>query len=231
MERSILAQLNALRARRIPVITVTQLETGRSRLVTEDSLLGDGLEGELARRFRTAQSGAFETLEGEVFLGVYVPPPRLILIGAVHISQALFPIAQATGFDVTIIDPRTAFATPERFPGSLLIAEWPEEVMPSLNVDRFTAVAALTHVPDIDDFALLHAMERGCFYIGALGSRRTHAKRLERLGAKGASPEALATIKAPIGLSIGAANPQEIAVSVMAEVIAALRQRSLGMTV
>ena len=126
-----------------------------------------------------------ETAEGKVFLTVHVPPPRLVIIGAVHISQALAPIAQLLGYDVTIVDPRTAFATPERFPDVKVIAEWPDTALPPLGVDRYTAFVALTHDPKIDDPALLHALERDCFYIGALGSKKTHGRRVERLKAAG----------------------------------------------
>lgn len=228
MDRKSLADLNALRAARVPVVAVTDMTTGATRLVTEDKLAGDPLAGELTARFRSGKSGTLKTDDGELFLGVHVPPPRLMLVGAVHISQSLAHFARATGFDVTVVDPRTAFATPERFPGLPLIAEWPEVALPPLGVDRFTAMAALTHVPDIDDFALLHAMEKGCFYIGALGSTRTHRTRLERLGKKGASAESLARIDGPIGLDIGAANPPEIAVAILGKIIEALRKREVG---
>ena len=160
-----------------------------------------------------------------LFLTVELPPPRLVLIGAVHISQALAPMARIAGFDTTIIDPRTAFATPERFPDVPLLAEWPADAIPKIGFDAFTAVAALTHDPKIDDTALLAALEAGCFYVGALGSRKTHARRVERLMAAGASEAALATIHAPIGIRIGAQSPAEIAVAILAEVIAALRSR------
>jgi xanthine dehydrogenase accessory factor len=152
-----------------------------------------------------------------------VPPPRLVVTGAVHISQALAPIAALLGYDVVIVDPRTAFATPERFPDVKVIAEWPDVALPPLGVDRYTAFVALTHDPKIDDPALLHAFSRDCFYIGALGSRKTHARRIERLKGQGASEADLARIHAPIGLDIGAVSPPEIAVSILAEVTAALR--------
>ena len=147
-----------------------------------------------------AVSGMVEADGRSLFLTVELPPPRLVLIGAVHISQALAPMARIAGFDMTIIDPRTAFATPERFPDVPLLAEWPADAIPRIGFDAFTAVAALTHDPKIDDAALLAALEAGCFYVGALGSRKTHAKRLERLRAAGAGEAALATIHAPIGL-------------------------------
>jgi xanthine dehydrogenase accessory factor len=141
----------------------------------------------------------------------------------VHISQALAPVARLLGYDVTIVDPRTAFASPERFPDVKLIPQWPDEALPPLGVDRYTAFAALTHDPKIDDPALLHALSRECFYIGALGSKKTHARRLERLKTQGVTEAALSRIRAPIGLAIGAVSPGEIAVAIMAEITASLR--------
>ena len=164
-----------------------------------------------------------ETAEGKVFLTVHVPPTRLVIIGAVHISQALAPIAALLGYDVTVVDPRTAFASEERFPGVKVIAEWPETALPPLGVDRYTAFVALTHDPKVDDPALLHALERDCFYIGALGSRKTHGRRIERLKEQGAKDEQLARIHAPIGLPIGAISPPEIAVAIMGEITSRLR--------
>jgi xanthine dehydrogenase accessory factor len=146
-----------------------------------------------------------------------------VIIGAVHISQALAPLARSLDYDVTVVDPRTAFASPERFPDVKLIAEWPEEALPGLNIDHYTAFVAVTHDPKIDDPALLHAFEKNCFYIGALGSRKTHAKRGDRLKVQGVSEADFARIKAPIGLNIGAVSPSEIAVSIMAEITAELR--------
>jgi xanthine dehydrogenase accessory factor len=164
-----------------------------------------------------------ETAQGRVFLTVHVPSVRLVVTGAVHISQALAPVAQLLGYDVTIVDPRTAFASPERFPDVKVIAEWPDVALPPLGVDRYTAFVALTHDPKIDDPALAHALARDCFYIGALGSKKTHARRLERLKASGIPEAALARIHAPIGLAIGAVSPPEIAVAIMAEITASLR--------
>ena len=134
---------------------------------------------------RSGKSGMAETPAGKVFLTVHVPPPRLVITGAVHISQALAPMAKLLGYDVTIVDPRTAFATPERFPDVPVIAQWPDEALPPLDIDRYTAFVALTHDPKIDDPALMHALARECFYIGALGSKKTHGRRVERLKAQG----------------------------------------------
>jgi xanthine dehydrogenase accessory factor len=219
----ILKALNTERAARRAAVVVTHQESGEQRLVTQDKVAADALKDLLEAHLRSGKSGMEETAEGKVFLTVHVPPTKLIAIGAVHISQALAPIAALLGYDVTIVDPRAAFASPERFPGVKVIAEWPETALPPLGVDRYTAFVALTHDPKVDDPALLHALERDCFYIGALGSRKTHGRRLERLKGQGASDEALARIHAPIGLPIGAISPPEIAVAIMGEITSRLR--------
>jgi xanthine dehydrogenase accessory factor len=223
MRLDILKDLNAERAARRAAIVVTTVASGAQRLVKGAEVSSDPLRDLLEQRLRSGKSGMAETAEGEVFLTVYVPPPRLVVTGAVHISQALAPIARILGYDVTIVDPRTAFATPERFPDVPLIAEWPDVALPPLNVDRYTAFVALTHDPKIDDPALIHALARECFYIGALGSKKTHGRRLERLKQQGAGDAALARIHAPIGLPIGAISPAEIAVAIMAEITSRLR--------
>jgi xanthine dehydrogenase accessory factor len=153
-----------------------------------------------------------------------VPPVRVLVVGAVHISQALAPMARGLDLDVTILDPRTAFATPERFPDVPLLAEWPDAAIPRLGLDRYTALVALTHDPKIDDPALVSALRAECFYIGALGSRKTHARRMDRLTSEGFSAADIAWIHAPIGLDIGAVSPAEIALSILAEIVATLRQ-------
>jgi xanthine dehydrogenase accessory factor len=223
MKLETLTKLNAERAARRPVILITDTATGDQRLVKAADVAADPLGAELARQLRLGKSGMIEVSGKKLFLNVYAPTARLVIIGAVHISQALVPIAQSLGYDVTVVDPRTAFASPERFPNVPLIAEWPDVALPPLNIDRYTAFVALTHDPKIDDPALLHAFKKDCFYIGALGSRKTHAKRGERLKAQGAVDADLAKIHAPIGLSIGAVSPAEIAVSIMAEITAQLR--------
>ncbi|NRG16575.1 XdhC family protein [Rhizobiales bacterium] len=226
MDLKLLQELNEEREYRRAAILVTDTKSGEQRLVRHaDCLSGDPLAGELAKRFRSGKSGMVETEDGrELFLTVSVPPRRLVIIGAVHISQALVPMAEIAGFDVTVIDPRTAFATPDRFPERLLRAEWPEDVLKDAPLDAFTALVAVTHDPKIDDLPLKAALEAGCFYVGALGSRKTHGKRLDRLKEAGVSDEALSTIDAPIGLDIGAATPAEIAVAVLGSIIKALRK-------
>jgi xanthine dehydrogenase accessory factor len=219
----ILRELNAERAARRPAIVITDTASGEQRLVKAKDIAADPLRAELAKQLRMGKSGNVEVAGKKLFLNVYAPTAKLVIIGAVHISQALAPIARALDYDVTVVDPRTAFASPERFPDVPLIAEWPDVALPPLNVDHYTAFVAVTHDPKIDDPALLHAFAKDCFYIGALGSRKTHAKRAERLRAQGASEADVARIHAPIGLDIGAVSPSEIAVSIMAEITAQLR--------
>jgi xanthine dehydrogenase accessory factor len=228
MRLDILKALNTERAARRAAVVVTNQESGAQRLVTQDKVANDPLKELLEAHLRSGKSGVEETPEGKVFLTVHVPPTRLVVIGAVHISQALAPIAALLGYDVTIVDPRTAFASPERFPGVKVIAEWPDKALPPLGVDRYTAFVALTHDPKIDDPAILHALARDCFYLGALGSRKTHGRRLERLKGQGATDAQLARIHAPIGLPIGAITPPEIAVAIMGEITSRLRLTAEG---
>ena len=223
MKLQTLKELNAERAARRPVIVVTDTENGEQRLVKAEDFATDPLRAELEKALRMGKSANVEVGGRKLFLNVYAPTAKLVIIGAVHISQALAPLAAALDYDVTIVDPRTAFASPERFPDVPLIAEWPDVALPPLNIDHYTAFVALTHDPKIDDPALLHAFQRDCFYIGALGSRKTHAKRAERLRAQGAKESDIARIHAPIGLAIGAVSPSEIAVAIMAEITAQLR--------
>jgi xanthine dehydrogenase accessory factor len=207
-----LAGVNAARAKREAVALITDLESGALRVATPG-------EAALAEAFRTGKSGLAEG--GKSFIDVHVPGAKLVVIGAVHISQALAQMARLVNLPLTIIDPRTAFATPERFPDVPLLAQWPEDALQKVPLDRYTALIALTHDPKIDDVAIRAALEAECFYVGALGSRKTHAKRCERLADLG---EKLCRIKAPIGLDIGALSPAEIAVSVLAQVIAEMRK-------
>ena len=223
MKLDILSALNTERNARRAAIVVTDVASGEQRLVKAADVAADPLREFLEKHLRSGKSGMEETPQGRVFLTVHVPAVRLVITGAVHISQALAPIAQLLGYDVTIVDPRTAFASPERFPDGKVIAEWPDTALPPLGVDRYTAFVALTHDPKIDDPALLHALSRDCFYIGALGSKKTHARRVERFKAQGVSDADIARIHAPIGLDIGAVSPAEIAVAIMAQITARAR--------
>lgn len=224
MNLDLLSALNAERAARRAAVVVTNVANGKQRLVKAADIGKDPLQAALAERLRSGRSGMEETAEGRVFLTVYVPAPQLVITGAVHISQALAPIARLLGYDVTIVDPRTAFASPERFPDVKVVAEWPDQALPPLGIDHYTAFVALTHDPKIDDPALIHALSRDCFYIGALGSRKTHARRVERLRQQGLSEADTSRIHAPIGLAIGAVSPAEIAVAIMAQITERLRE-------
>jgi xanthine dehydrogenase accessory factor len=222
MKRDVLARVaDALRQRRALVV-VTRLADGAQCLVDADSSAGElvlsAAEDAAARNLM--DSGRSMALAGGdgLFARAYVPAPRLLVIGAVHIAQALAPMAAAAGFEVVVIDPRGAFASPQRFPGVQLSDEWPDEALARLGLDAATALVALSHDPKLDDPALELALPSPLFYIGALGSRRTHERRLERLRAAGLG-EFLARIHSPIGLDLGGRAPAEIAVSILAEVI------------
>lgn len=229
MKLDLLSALNAERAARRAAVLVTDMETGTAELVKAADLatlpLAGTLKGEaIAAAVRQGRSAMAEIDGRKVFLTVHVPPVKVVVTGAVHISQAMVPIARALGLDMVVVDPRTAFATPERFPDVRLVADWPDVALPPLGVDQYTAFVALTHDPKIDDPALEHALKAECFYIGALGSRKTHAKRVERLKATGFTDAAIASIHAPVGLDIGAVSPAEIAIAILGEIVATLRK-------
>ena len=224
MRLSLLSDLNEERAARRAAVLVTEVGSGEQRIVREAEVGGDPLAQDLQDALRQGKSRLIEQDGLQFFLTVQTPPVRVVVIGAVHISQALAPMARGLDLDVSVIDPRTAFATPERFPDVPVLAEWPDTVLPDLRVDPYTAVVALTHDPKIDDPALMAALRSKCFYIGALGSRKTHERRVQRLTASGFTEADLARIHAPIGLDIGAVSPAEIAVSILAEIVASLRK-------
>jgi xanthine dehydrogenase accessory factor len=223
----LLAAFNAERAARRSCALVTEIATGERRLVRAEDAAADPMAEIVDKQLRLGKSGMAAWAGKALFLTCATPPTRLVAIGAVHIAQALAPIAKLVGFDMIVVDPRTAFATPERFPDARLLPEWPDAALPPLGLDRHTAMALLSHDPRIDDQGLAQALRSDCFYIGALGSPKTHAKRLERLRAKGSSESELGRIRAPIGLDIGAVTPPEIAVAVLGEIVAALRRASL----
>jgi xanthine dehydrogenase accessory factor len=223
VDLSLLSTLNSERAARRATVLVTDLGSGEQRLVKEADLAGDALAEALDKQLRSGKSGNVEVDGKTYFLTVQAPPPRIVVTGAVHISQALVPMAKLLDLDVTVIDPRTAFATAERFPEVTLLAQWPEEALQSVPFDDYTAFVALTHDPKIDDPALQAALRSNCFYIGALGSRKTHGKRLERLAAAGFGEADVQRIHAPIGLDIGAVSPAEIALAILGEIVQALR--------
>ncbi|ACP25295.1 XdhC/CoxF family protein [Sinorhizobium fredii NGR234] len=228
MQLSTLEKLNEARAARRAAVVVNDLSSGRAQVFIEGEGFPAEWEAGISETLRSGRPSLATLAERSVFINTYLPPPRLVVIGAVHISQALARLAPVAGFDMSIIDPRTAFATAERFHGVELLADWPEDVLPMRPLDPYTALAAVTHDPKIDDYPIRAALDAGCFYVGALGSRKTHASRVERLRSAGVPEEAIGRIKAPIGLNIGAASPAEIAIAVLAEIIGALRHRDRG---
>lgn len=228
MDPLTLKKLNQARNERKACVLSTNLADGRDRLVLEGQMVDGELGEAISKALLTGKSSVVQIDGVEFFLNTHLPPARIIVIGAVHITQAMAPIAKMAGYDLQVIDPRTAFATKERFAGTPIYAEWPDEVLKNHPLDPYCALAAVTHDPKIDDFPIAEALRQNCFYVGALGSRKTHAKRVDRLLAEGITQEQIDHIKAPIGLNIGAASPQEIAVAVMAEIIEAFRKRGLG---
>jgi xanthine dehydrogenase accessory factor len=236
VNRDLLSRLLDERRAGRTVVLATSFVTGSQALLlpfedeAEPTTVGGGLkvDPELARAASEAaardESGTFEGPEGPVFLRVYAPPVRLVIVGAVHVAQHLASMARTAGFGVVVVDPRRAFATSERFPGVELIHTWPAEALEELGLDRRTAVVTLTHDPKLDDPALIGALESPAFYVGALGSRRTHARRLARLGEAGVDDADLQRIHGPVGLPLGARTPGEIAVSILADVVGCLRR-------
>lgn len=211
LSEDVLAELVAARSARKAVAYVASTETGGGILIHEG----------FADRFRMDRSGVEE--DGR-FVAIHNPPLRLVVVGAVHIAQALVPMARIAGFDPIIVDPRAAFGSEARFPGETILDEWPDEAMEKVGLDTRTALVLLTHDPKLDDPALHIALKSDAFYIGALGSTRTHAKRVERLTEAGFSKEDIARIHGPIGLDIGAASPAEIGVSILSEMLSVLRK-------
>jgi xanthine dehydrogenase accessory factor len=212
LTESLLSDLTAARAARRPIAYVANLATGTCHLTRSD----------YPDRFRMDRSG-FED-DGQTFVAIHNPPLRMIIVGAVHIAQALVPMARITGYDPVIIDPRDAFGSQSRFPGETILNDWPDDAIASLGLDARTALVLLTHDPKLDDPAITAAIASDVFYIGALGSKRTHAARVDRLTAQGITPDRIARIHGPVGLDIGAAGPAEIALSILAECTQVLRK-------
>jgi xanthine dehydrogenase accessory factor len=233
MKSELLEALQEARAQKLPAALATELTSGAQALVTDARVLGDlALDGAALAAVRSALSddknGALEAGGKRLFVQTFNPPLRMFVVGAVHIAQALVPMASLAGYAVTVIDPRGAFATEARFPEVAIRHDWPDEAMAQLAPDRRTAVVTLTHDPKIDDPALEAALRSDVFYVGALGSTRTHAKRLERLTEKGFGVADFARIHGPVGLSIGAKSPAEIAISILGQITQVLHAREMA---
>lgn len=232
MKQSLLHAVLEARAGRRPLVLVTELDGGRQWLVVEGEPPVSGLDAEVAEAARAAlrrdRGKVVEAAGARYFLHVMNPPPRLFVVGAVHIAQALVPMAVLLGYEVTVIDPRRAFAGGGRFAEVRVATDWPDEALDAAGLDARSAVVTLTHDPKLDDPALRVALASPAFYVGSLGSRRTHAKRIERLSRAGLAREALARIRAPIGLDIGASSAAEIAASIAAELTANFRARGVA---
>lgn len=229
MKLELLERLEAARREKRSVCLVRFFASGEAALIVDGEVAAGGPLAEdvlqaAQRALKLDRCLVEETSRGRTFFEIFNPPLRLLLVGAVHIAQALAPMASISGYRVIVIDPRRAFATTDRFPAVELLTDWPDEALQALKPDRRTAVVTLTHDPKLDDPALDVALRSDAFYIAALGSPRTHAKRLERLRALGHDDAALSRIYGPAGLDIGAASPAEIAVSILAEMIMALRR-------
>ena len=224
MKRETLRQLLADREAKRPVVLATNLDTGEERLLHPATHGPDPLDEPAAQALRDDKSRTVEVDNARWFLHAYNPPLRMVIVGAVHIAQPLSQMAALAGYDVTVVDPRGAFATSERFPGVALSDAWPDEAMAALKPDSRTAVVTLTHDPKLDDPALLEALRSEAFYVGSLGSTRTHAARLKRLHNEGLTEAQTSRIAGPVGLDIGAKSPAEIAVSIIAQVTERLRR-------
>lgn len=211
----VLERLVDTRNKAIPVAYVTDLEAGGPRLMPATAY---------PARFRLDQSGVED--DGKTFVAIHNPPLRLLIVGAVHIAQPLVAMARACGYAPTLIDPRPAFGASARFPGEEILDDWPDEALRALKIDARTAVVTLTHDPKLDDPAIVTALESDAFYLGCLGSTRTHAKRMSRLKEAGFTDAELARLHAPIGLDLGGRQPGEIAVSIMAQITQTLRKPS-----
>ncbi|MDH3700085.1 MAG: XdhC family protein [Alphaproteobacteria bacterium] len=229
MKRAQLDLLLRARVEKKPTVLVTDLTGGAQLLLIDGEASGDleaddKLSAEIDRAGIDDRSRTVETERGKFFIQIFNPPRRMIVVGAVHIAQFLVPMAAIAGYAVTVVDPRGAFATDLRFPGVTLSQEWPDEALEALAPDRRTAVVTLTHDPKLDDPALAIALRSDVFYIGALGSRRTHARRLDRLRELGIDDRTLDRINGPIGLDIGAVSPAEIAISILGEITQTLHR-------
>jgi xanthine dehydrogenase accessory factor len=233
MKRAVLERLQTARDAKRPVALVTDVKTGAQALLDDKGIAGDLSLSQAAlsavkKALADDKSGMAEVEGASLFVQVFNPPLRMVVVGAVHIAQALAPMAALTGYEVVIVDPRRAFATDARFPNTEVTTEWPDDALARLKPNRRTAIVTLTHDPKIDDPALQSALKSDAFYIAALGSKKTHAARLSRLKDAGFDDAATGRIHGPAGLSIGAKSPAEIALSIMGQATQVLHNRDAG---
>lgn len=233
MKRALLDRLQAARAAKRPVALATDVKTGAQAFLDDKDVSGDlslspAALAAVKKALSDDKSGMADVEGKSIFVQVYNPPLRMVVVGAVHIAQALAPMAALTGYEVVIVDPRRAFATDARFPNTQVTTEWPDDALARLKPNRRTAIVTLTHDPKIDDPALQSALKSDAFYIAALGSKKTHAARLARLKEAGFDDAAMGRIHGPAGLSIGAKSPAEIALSIMGQATQVLHNRDAG---
>ena len=229
MKRELLDRLLTAQAAKQPAVMATRLATGEQALLTGEEVIGalavpPAVRAAAGETLRADKGRTLDADGGDIFLQPFNPPLRMAIVGAVHIAQVLAPMAHLTGYDVTVADPRQGFTSPDRFPDISVVDDWPDDALDAFAPDSRTAIVTLTHDPKLDDPALERALKSEAFYIGSLGSKKTHAARLERLSRAGFGEVDFARINGPVGLSIGARSPAEIAVSIMAQITQALRQ-------
>ncbi|MEE3165296.1 MAG: XdhC family protein [Pseudomonadota bacterium] len=226
MNKKFLKKIIDLNRNKIPYCTVSKIDDTNSDLFTLDDS-GNGQISKNVKKAITEDQLLLEEIDGEEYIfNPFNPPIKLIIVGAVHVAQSLASMAKIMDFDVIIIDPREAFATEERFPNTLVLTSWPDEALSDIKIDKRTCLVTLTHEPNLDDPALKIALESDCFYIGALGSKKTHGKRMQRLKDMGFDEDITNRVNGPIGLPINAKKPNEIAASIISEIISCLRHKN-----
>ena len=229
MDKAVLEKILSLKKKKEPFCLVSKANSTDTEVITLSESSKSGLNEFINKALKEDKLILIENNNEEWIINPFNPPPKLIIVGAVHVAQSLALIAENLDFEVVIIDPREAFAEQERFPNNKVICAWPEDAFDELILDSRTAVVTLTHEPNLDDIALKRSLKSKCFYIGALGSKKTHKKRIERFLADNITQEDISKINGPIGLPINAQTPGEIAISIMSEIIPSLRNQKYTM--
>ena len=229
MDKAVLEKILSLKKKKEPFCLVSKANSTDTKVITLSESSKSDLNEFINKALKEDKLILIENNNEEWIINPFNPPPKLIIVGAVHVAQSLALIAENLDFEVVIIDPREAFAEQERFPNNKVICAWPEDAFDELILDSRTAVVTLTHEPNLDDIALKRSLKSKCFYIGALGSKKTHNKRIERFLADNITQEDISKINGPIGLPINAQTPGEIAISIMSEIISSLRNQKYTM--